>query len=74
MKNNIQKNSIFMLLIPIFFISIMIVGLIPSATAINNNVREMFIYDECCSYIEESQSHLPTLLIFSSFLEDQIKK
>lgn len=44
-----QKNSIFMLLIPNLFISIMTVGLIiPSTTGINENVKEMFIYDKCC--------------------------
>jgi hypothetical protein len=74
MKKNTEKDFIFIILIPVLFISIItVVGFIPSATGINEKVKEMFIYDECCSYIEDSQSHSSTLLIFSSFLENQIK-
>jgi len=66
-----EKDLVFILLIPILFISIFKVGLIPSATGVNDKVKEMFIYDECCSYVEEPQSDLSTLLLFSSFLENQ---
>jgi hypothetical protein len=73
MKKYNEKDVAFILLIPILFMSIMTVGLIPSPSEINANLKEMFIYKECCSYIEESPSHLPILLILSSFLQDQIK-
>lgn len=73
MKKNMEKDLVFILLIPILFISIITVGLIPSATGINDKVKEMFTYDGCCSYMEESQSHLSTLLLFSSIVENQIK-
>jgi hypothetical protein len=67
------KDFLIVFLIPFLFIGLMTGGLISSATGINEKVKEMFIYKECCSYIEESQTHLPTLLIFSSFLEGQIR-
>ena len=68
-----EKDLVFILLIPILFISFITVGLIPSATGINDKVKEMFTYDGCCSYMEESQSHLSTLLLFSSIVENQMK-
>ena len=73
MKKNTTKAFMFVLLIPFLFIGILTGGLVSSATGINEKVKEIFIYKECCSYIEESQTYLPTLLIFSSLLEGQIK-
>lgn len=68
-----EKDLAFILLIPILFISIFTVGLIPSATGVNDKVKEMFTYDGCCSYVEDPQSHFSTLLVFPSIVENQIK-
>jgi hypothetical protein len=67
------KNVSLPILITMWIVFGVTIGLSANETEMQDNIRNMFIYDECCSYIDDSQPNISLMLISFSAIESQIK-
>jgi len=66
------KNSFSCIIFAIFILITLTIALAASETSIQKNIKNMFIYDECCSHIDDPAPNLSMMLIFD-LPQNQIK-